>query len=68
MAKKKYPSLKSTSGAGFSFEDKVAALLLAEMFSGIPSLGASFQAIQKLERQAIDWEPFGDLFIRYSHV
>lgn len=63
MAKKKYPSLKSTSGAGFSFEDKVAALLLAEMFSGIPSLGASFQAIQKLERQAIDWEPFGDLLL-----
>ena len=56
-------SLKSTSGAGFSFEDKVAAVLLCEMLAGVHSLGTKFGIIQRLERQAGDWEPFGDLLL-----
>lgn len=56
-------SLKSASGAGFTFEDKAAALLLCEMLAGIHSLGAAFGVIQELERQAGDWEPFGDLLL-----
>jgi hypothetical protein len=57
------PSLKSASGAGFSFEDKTAALLLCEMLTGQLSLGERFGIIQQLERQAGDWEPFGDLLL-----
>ncbi len=56
-------SLKSASGAGFTFEDKAAALLLCEMLMGVHSLGVAFGVIQKLERQAGDWEPFGDLLL-----
>lgn len=59
----KRPSLKSASGAGFTFEDKVAAVLLSEMLVGIRSLGKECGIIEKLERQAGDWEPFGDLLI-----
>lgn len=55
------PSLKSASGAGFTFEDKVAAFLLCEMLAGRGSLGSWFGVTEKLERQAVDWEPFGDL-------
>jgi hypothetical protein len=55
------PSLKSASGAGFTFEDKVAAFLLCEMLAGRGSLGNRFGVIEKLERQVVDWEPFGDL-------
>jgi hypothetical protein len=61
--KTKQPSLKSASGAGFTFEDKAAAMLLSEMLTGVHSLGAEFGVIQKLERQAGDWEPFGDLLL-----
>jgi hypothetical protein len=57
------PSLKSTSGAGFAFEDKVAAHLLCEMLAAQPSLGGGFSIIERLERQAGDWEPFGDLLL-----
>jgi hypothetical protein len=57
------PSLKSASGAGFSFEDKAAALLLCEMLTGQLSLGERFGVIHQLERQAGDWEPFGDLLL-----
>jgi hypothetical protein len=57
------PSLKSASGAGFSFEDKTAALLLCEMLAGQLSLGERFGIIQQVERQAGDWEPFGDLLL-----
>jgi transcriptional regulator with XRE-family HTH domain len=61
------PSLKSASGAGFSFEDKVAATLLCEMLAGIPSLGTTLGIVQRLERQAGDWEPFGDLLLELSN-
>lgn len=63
LRKKTPPSLKSTSGAGFTFEDKVAAMLLCEMLMGVHSLGTAFGVIQKLERQAGDWEPFDDLLL-----
>lgn len=53
-------SLKSASGAGISFEDETAALLLCEMLTGQTSLGDRFGVVQRLEWQAGDWEPFGD--------
>lgn len=59
----KHPSLKSASGAGFTFEDKAAAVLLCEMLTAVHSLGTEFGIIQRLERQASDWEPFGDLLL-----
>lgn len=59
----KPPSLKSASGAGFTFEDKAAAVLLCEMLTAVHSLGREFGIIQRLERQAGDWEPFGDLLL-----
>jgi|GEM_PF-1239806 len=57
------PNLKSASGSGFSFEDKVAALLFCEMLAGKSSLGSELGVIQCVERQAGDWEPFGDLLL-----
>lgn len=33
------------------------------MLMGVHSLGAAFGVIQRLERQAGDWEPFGDLLL-----
>src|ERR671923_722131 len=67
LAKKKRsaapPNLKSASGSGFSFEDKVAALLFCEMLSGRSSLGGNWGVIERIERQAADWEPFGDLLL-----
>ena len=57
------PSLKSASGAGFSFEDKVAATLMAEMLAGQRSLGDDYEIATLIERQANDWEPFGDVLI-----
>jgi hypothetical protein len=57
------PSLKSASGAGFSFEDKVAAYLFCEMLAGQSSLGPSWGPTERIERQANDWEPFGDLLL-----
>lgn len=62
------PSLKSASGAGFSFEDKIAALLFCEMMTGTGSLGDRFGVIEQLERQAGDWEPFGDLLLSVRTV
>jgi len=59
----KTPQLKSASGAGFTFEDKVTALLFCEMLTGKPSLGADWGIIDRIERQAGDWEPFGDLLL-----
>ncbi len=59
----KAPPLKSASGSGFSFEDKVAALLFAEMLVGRPSLGSEWGVAERVERQAPDWEPFGDLLL-----
>lgn len=57
------PNLKSASGSGFSFEDKVAALLFCEMLAGRSSLGGDWGVIESVERQAGDWEPFGDLLL-----
>src|SRR4051812_46117911 len=65
-AKKKgveVPTLKSASGSGFSYEDKVAALLFAEMLAGKSSVGAAWKVTERIERQAGDWEPFGDLLL-----
>jgi hypothetical protein len=59
----KAPTLKSASGAGFTFEDKVAALLVCEMLTGRRSLVADWGIIDRIERQAGDWEPFGDLLL-----
>jgi hypothetical protein len=59
----KVPTLKSASGAGFTFEDKVAALFFCEMLTGKPSLGADLGIIDRIERQAGDWEPFGDILL-----
>lgn len=64
MKKQQSPaSLKSASGGGFFFEDKVAALLLCEMLIGKQSLDKNWGVTQQLERQAGDWEPFGDLVL-----
>ena len=57
------PNLKSASGSGFSFEDKVAALLFCEMLAGKSSLGDDCGLTVSIERQAGDWEPFGDLLL-----
>jgi hypothetical protein len=62
-SKNNIPSLKSASGAGFSFEDKVTAALLAEMLVGQRSLGDQFGITERIEGQAGDWEPFGDLLL-----
>jgi len=59
----KTPSLKSASGAGFSFEDKVAAGLMAEMLAGQRSFGQEYGIATRIERQANDWEPFGDIIV-----
>ncbi len=56
-------SLKSRSGAGFGFEDKVAATLMTDMLGGIASLGRDWTQLETIERQAPDWEPFGDLLL-----
>ena len=67
LAKKKRsaapPNLKSASGVGFSFEDKVAAFLCCEMLSGKSSLGAKWGIVERIERQAADWGPFDDLLL-----
>src|SRR5687767_2298 len=54
-------NLKAASGAGFSFEDKVAGYLFCEMLLGKSSLGRGWGVAQRIERQAGDWEPFGDI-------
>jgi hypothetical protein len=62
-SEQKAPSLKSASGAGFSFEDKVAASLMAEMLAGQRSFGSDYAVTARIERQANDWEPFGDILV-----
>ena len=57
------PSLKSASGGGYTYEDKVAGTLLCEMLASRPSFAANLGSTQRLERQANDWEPFGDLLL-----
>lgn len=61
------PNLKSSSGSGFTFEDRVAATFLCEMLRGHHSLGSAFGVVRKLERQAGDWEPFGDLLLETTN-
>lgn len=68
MAKKVEPSLKSTSGAGFSFEDQVGAALMAEMLAGRHSLGLEYGTAMRIERQASDWEPFGDILVTAANT
>lgn len=62
------PHLKAASGAGFTFEDKVAALFFCEMLTGKPSLGTDLGIIERIERQAGDWEPFGDILLTFSNA
>lgn len=62
------PPLKSASGAGFTFEDKVAAVLFCEMLAGKLALGTGLEVIERIERQAGDWEPFGDIFITVKNL
>lgn len=57
------PSLKSTSGSGFWFEDKVAAVLICEMLAAKQSIGNGWGLTQTIECQAADWEPFGDILL-----
>src|ERR1043166_1612388 len=64
MGKRKTPaSLKSASGGGFSFEDEVVAMLLCEMLISKHSIGSEWGTVHSLERQAADWEPFGDILL-----
>ena len=56
-------NLKSASGAGYTFEDKVAALLLAEMLLGHQSLGKVFRPLDRIERLALNLNPFDDLLL-----
>jgi len=60
-------SLKSASVAGISFEDKVAAFLFCEILSGKSSLGKEFRVVERIERVALDWEPFGDLLLTVTN-
>lgn len=64
----KGPPLKSASGAGFTFEDRVAAILFCEMLAGKLSLGAGLGLVERIERQAGDWEPFGDILITAKNL
>jgi len=56
-------NLKSASGAGYTFEDKVAALLLAEMLLGHKSLGEVFGPLDRIERLSLNLNPFDDLLL-----
>ena len=62
-SRNKTPNLKSGSGAGFFFEDQVTAVLFCEMMLGVGSLGTNLKITERVERQASDWEPFGDLLV-----
>ena len=64
--KKHKPSLKSGSGRGYDFEDYVAAYLMVEMLLGRSPLSSSLGSLSKLERQASDWEPFGDILLTFE--
>ena len=62
------PSLKSASGSGYDFEDQVAAFLLLEMLLGRPPLSIELGVLEGLERQASDWEPFGDILLSFGNT
>lgn len=38
-------------------------MLMAEMLGGVTSLGRGWSCLDTVERQAADWEPFGDLLL-----
>lgn len=61
-------NLKAASGAGFSFEDKITAFLFCEMLAGKSSLGGKWGVVERIERQAGDWEPFGDLLLTAHNI
>lgn len=56
-------SLKSASGAGFDYEDQVAAVFLAEMLAGQPSMLTEWGPAHLLQRQAASLEPHGDIVL-----
>lgn len=62
------PSLKSTSGAGFDFEDRVAALFLVEMLAGKPSMRPEWGVAWQLRRQVADLNPHDDIVLNYQDV
>jgi energy-coupling factor transporter ATP-binding protein EcfA2 len=62
------PSLKSTSGAGFGFEDRVAALFLVEMLAGQPSMRPEWGLAWQLRRQVADLNPHDDIVLNYQDV
>lgn len=57
------PSLKSTSGAGYTFEDEVAAVFLIEMLTEKPSLVAEWGVATQLQRQAQQFAPHDDILL-----
>ncbi|MDF1810835.1 MAG: hypothetical protein P1V20_01420 [Verrucomicrobiales bacterium] len=62
--KKNTPSLKSTSGMGFDFEDHVVAYIFTEILSGRDSINDLGKVVH-LKRQDESWEPFGDLVLSF---
>jgi hypothetical protein len=58
-------SLKSASGSGFDFEDEVAAVFLAEMLAGQPSMLTEWGAPHLLQRQVACFEPHGDIVLSF---
>lgn len=65
MATREKPtqSLKSASGAGFDYEDQVAAMFLVEMLAGQPNLLADWGPAYLLQRQVSALEPHGDIVL-----
>lgn len=59
------PSLKSTSGAGYTFEDEVAAVFLVEMLTEKPSLMHKWGVATKLQRQAQQFAPHDDILLTF---
>lgn len=59
------PSLKSTSGAGYTFEDEVAAVFLVEMLTEKPSLIHNWGVATKLQRQAQQFAPHDDILLTF---
>lgn len=59
MAKKKAP-VKLTGGAGFVYEDHIAARLLLDMLAGTNILGSDFGAIEKIDWQTRDMHWLAD--------
>ena len=66
MPKQNAP-IKSTSGEGFTFEDKVVAYFLCRLLSGVVTFGAELGRLVRLDCQVRSqgWE-FDDLFLSFK--